>query len=792
MQNENQSPVQNDEIDIKDLFQTLKRNRLFILICAIVFTVGAGIYAFIQPNIYSASTSLELQASSNVRASAEGALTAAISGQGSNYLDNEQYMLKSGYLAKRALKYLELGTRYFVHSRWRENELYKSSPFVVRTFFMAESLYGKKIELIPINDTTFRLRIAPQQSFNIRTVLRFLKIVPERRYQGIEYDGLHRYGEEVATSWFRIRVDPIANLAAKKYSFSYMPNSQMAWLVRSGVRTSRISDTGTILLLSKMDLVPQRAMDVVNALARSFIELEVDRKTEQADLTLKFIDRQLEAMNKSLRSSQKELEDFKQSNTLVDISQKASMTTTQLAAYETELQKMEMEQSILTNLRQYMIDNEDPSGIVVGTTDMAGSGLTAMIAELKKNALERQALLVDYTELHPDVVKLSEVINQLRKSVMYSIDNTLTVLQARKKSYEKLEQESKASLEALPVQEQQLANLTRMTVVNENIYSFLLQNRASTAILRSSTISKNNIIDPATFPGMPVQPHRKMIAMVGLLLGLLFGIFYSFIREYFDDTIKRKDELDKLTNIPLYGMIPDVKGERFGGTFLEAFRSIRTNLEFMRHDKEYKTIVVTSSVSGEGKTTVAANLSVVYAKSYKKVVVVDLDMRRAQLSEYFEMKNDKGISTLLSKKNTLDEVIQKTDKYVDIIAAGPTPPNPSELIMSDYAKEVMAELRERYDYIILDTPPVGLVTDAAILMNRADVSLLLVKYDYTKRDFVKGLDNLVRDHNLEHVGLLFNGVDLTKRNNGYYGYGYGYGYGKTYGNKYGASKYYGE
>lgn len=791
MQNEHHSPVTNDEIDIKDLFSTITRNKLFILICAVIFTVGAGIYAFIQPNIYSASTSLELQSSGNAGTSAEGALTAAISGQGSNYLDNEEYMLKSGYLAKRALKYLELGTRYYGHTRWQKNELYKSSPFVVRTFFMSESLYGKEIDLIPLNKTSFRLRIVPKQGFSIRTILRYLKLVPDRK-NGVEYDGIHHYGEEVATSWFRIRIDPIANLSAQQYSFSYRPNSQMGWLVRSGVRTSRVSETGTILLLSKMDLVPQRAMDVVNALAKTFIELEVDRKTEQADLTLKFIDRQLEAMNKSLRSSQKELEDFKQTNTLVDISQKASMTTNQLAGYETELQKMDMERNILNNLRQYMMDNENPSGIVVGTTDVAGSGLTAMITELKSKALERQGLLVDYTELHPDVVKLSEVINQLRKSIMSSIDNTLTVLQARKKSFELLEQESKASLEALPVQEQQLANLTRMTVVNENIYSFLLQNRASTAILRSSTISKNNIIDPATFPGMPVQPHRKMIAMVGLLLGLMFGIFYAFVKEYFDDTIKRKDELDRLTNIPLYGMIPDVQGERFGGTFLEAFRSLRTNLEFMREDKDYKMIVVTSSVSGEGKTTVAANLSVVYAKSYKKVVVVDLDMRRAQLSEYFDMKNDKGISTLLSKKNTLDEVIQKTDKYVDIIAAGPTPPNPSELIMSDYAKQVMDELRERYDYIILDTPPVGLVTDAAILMNRADVSLLLVRYDYTKRDFVKGLDNLVRDHNLEHVGILFNGIDLTKRNNNYYGYGYGYGYGKTYGKKYGASRYYNE
>ena len=323
--------------------------------------------------------------------------------------------------------------------------------------------------------------------------------------------------------------------------------------------------------------------------------------------------------------------------------------------------------------------------------------------------------------------------------------------------------------------------MKRSFMVNEKVYSFLLERRAETAVLKASTVSKVSIVDSALMPSGSIKPKRKMIVAVAFLLGLLAGVALILLRELLDTTVKSKEDIDRLSTVPMYGVVPVVKGKKFGSVFFEAFRALRTNLEFMQVDKKYKSIVVTSTVSGEGKTTVAANLSVILAKGGKKVIVVDLDMRRAKLSHYFDLNNEKGISTLLSKKHTLEQVIQHSDKEgVDIIAAGPTPPNPSELIMSDYAQEIMQTLEELYDYVILDPPPVGLVTDAAILMHRADVSLLVVKYGYTKKEFVKNLDQLVKDHKIKHVGIVFNGVDIEKN----YGYGYGYGY------KYGGSEYY--
>ncbi len=769
-----------DEIDLKEVFETIRRYKTAIVLFALLFTVGAAVYAYFKPNVYAANASIELKAEKFWGSRATDFMTQAFTGGEAN-LDNEQLVLKSRFLALKALEYLDIGTRYFTEKNLREVELYKSSPFVVTTFFIDKSAYGVRMRLIPEGGEKFLLKIEPPSPWTVGGVLRMAGILPKKKNNALTYEGHHTFGEMIATPWFKIRVDRLSELRNKEYSFSIVPNREMWRMVKSGVSTSLASKRGSIIIITYEDSVALRAKEVTNALTKAYLQQEIEVKTKEADKTLQFIDQQLAAIDEALKASQGNLEKFKQGNIVVDISEKASMTAEKLSDYESKLQELEIEQSVLSNLQQYIRNNDDISGITLGATGFADAGLIKMISELKQKTIERKMLLTEFTEMHPDVIKLSEVINSLRNSILFTIKSSLSVLQQRKQSLTKIIDNYKASLAALPEQEQKLANLTRTAMVNEKIYSFLLEKRAETAILRSSTVSKTRLIDDAMLPSAPVKPKRSLIVIVGLILGVIVGIAYAFLREFIDNTIKRKEDIERLTHIPLYGVIPTIKGKKFGSAFLEAFRTLRTNLEFMRNDKIYQTIVVTSTVSGEGKTTIAANLAVILAKGGKKVMVVDLDMRRAKLSEYFGLRNTVGISTLLSKKSTLEEVIQHSDKEgVDIIAAGPTPPNPSELIMSDYAQEVMAELKERYDYIILDTPPVGLVTDALILMNRADASLLVVKYGYTKKEFVKGLDKLVQDHHLEHVGIVFNGVDVNKN----YGYGYGYGY------KYGGSRYY--
>ncbi|WP_345984967.1 polysaccharide biosynthesis tyrosine autokinase [Sulfurimonas sp. HSL-1656] len=780
MNNTPVTPVEEDEIDLKAIFSTLYRYKISIILIALLSFMLAAAYAYFKPSVYTASTSIELQAQRYWGGQTTDFMTQAFGG-GSTNLDNEQLVLQSRFLAQKALSYLDIGTRYYTTRGYREVELYREAPFIVNIQYIDERAYGLMMELVPLDTEHFELRIDPPSQWTVRGILRRIGLLEPLKETPITYSGEHTFGETIATPWFKLQVRRIAEMGTKPYRFSVMPNEEMWGMVQGGITTSLPTKMGSILLISYQDNSPLRAKEVVNAVAQAYLDQEIERKTAEADHTLAFIDGQLDAINKALQSSQKNLERFKQSNIVVDISEKATLMAEKLSDYESKLQELDIQQNVLSNLQEYISSNDDISGIALGAEGFANENLMQMIAELKKKTVERNALLVEYTPLHPDVVKLSESISSLRRSIMYTLDSTLAVIVQRKQSLNKIISDYKRSLEALPVQEQRLANLTRSTMVNEKIYEFLLEKRAETAILRSSTVSKTRVIDKAMVPAVPTKPKRSLIAVVGLILGLIGGIALAFLREFIDNTVKSKEDIEQLTTIPLYGMIPTVKGKKFNSIFFEAFRALRTNLEFMRSDTPYKTIAVTSTVSGEGKTTVASNLAAILAKGGKKVVVLDLDMRRAKLSEYFDLGNEKGLSTLLSHRHTLDEVLQHSEQDgVDVIAAGPVPPNPSELIMSEHAETLINTLRERYDHVILDTPPVGLVTDAAILMHRADASLLVARYGYSKKEFVRGLDRLIKDHKIEHVGLVFNGVNLEKN----YGYGYGYGY------KYGGDKYY--
>ena len=770
-------PADSSENDLKGVLQTLARHKISIVVLMIFFTVGAALFAYFRPDIYAAEVSLELSSESS--ALSTDIMAQALGGGNSN-LANEIIIIQSRFLASKALEYLDIGTRYFTEKNLREVELYKNSPFVVSSNYLDEKLYGRRFSVIPLDKERYELRLDPPGGLKnqLTALLRSYGILPKSKEEIITYNGVHFYNEEVNTPWFKLTLQKLYDPALSEYSFSIVPNNNMWDFVKGEVKASVPS--GSVVLITIEDTNPLRAQEIANAIARSYLNQEIDLKTSEADQTLMFIDEQLEAINKTLQSSQSKLEDFRKSNIVVNISQTASLTSSKMSEYESKIQELEIEESVLSNLQQYIKNNQDISGITLGSATFTDPALSKLILDLQDASRKKKTLLIEFTELHPDVLKLTEGINSMKASIRFTIKNDLSAISERKRSLKKIIKNYEKSLSQLPTQERKLANLTRKSMVNEKIYAFLLEKRAETAILSSSTVSKTRIIDEALLPTRPIKPKRVLIIIVGFVLGFIVGIALAFLRELLDDTVKSAEEIERLTNIPLYGTIPLIKGKKFTSAFLESFRVLRTNLEFIPMGKRYQTIVVTSSVSGEGKTTITTNLGIILGKGDKKVIILDLDLRRAQLSHHFGLSNRIGLSTLLSGKHSLDEVIQRTDeKGLSIIAAGPTPPNPSELIMSAKAEELVEKLRKVYDYIIFDTPPAGLVTDAMILMNKADVSLMVVKANYSKKDFIKGLNRMIGDFNIKHVGIVINGVDLG----GSYGHGYGYG-------GYGSEKYY--
>ena len=277
-------------------------------------------------------------------------------------------------------------------------------------------------------------------------------------------------------------------------------------------------------------------------------------------------------------------------------------------------------------------------------------------------------------------------------------------------------------------------------------------------------------------PTSPVKPKKSIILLLSIIIGFIIGVAIAFLRDYFDDLIKTIEDVEQATDIPVYGVIPTINHKaKENIDYEESLRVIRTNLEFLSSKTTSKLITVTSSIPSEGKTTTISELGKIISKSHKSVILVDLDMRKARVHEQFNLSNEKGMSTLLTNKHKIRDVIQHTDQTdLDIITAGPIPPNPSELIMSKQTTIIITKLLEHYDYVLVDTPPIGLVTDAMMILKISDINLFISRANFTKKELVKNLTKITKMHHLNTSGMILNDVILDKQKG--YGYGYGYGY----------------
>jgi capsular exopolysaccharide synthesis family protein len=296
------------------------------------------------------------------------------------------------------------------------------------------------------------------------------------------------------------------------------------------------------------------------------------------------------------------------------------------------------------------------------------------------------------------------------------------------------------------------------------------------------------VVDKALLPKKPIKPKKKLMVVIGLILGLILGIAYAFFREFLDDTVKNEEDISRGTNAGLLGVVPKMGRVARGGTLqvfdapksevAESFRNIRTNLQFMAPEAESQVIAVTSTIAGEGKTTISANLAGVISMTGKRVIILNLDMRKPMLHKEFNLRNNEGISTVLSNHALLADVIQHTAyENLDIISSGPVPPNPSELIQSKRMDDVIDKLKNVYDVIIMDTPPIGVVTDAYTLIHLADATVYVIRSEFAKKGFLKNVEKLYRTEGVNGLGVVLNDVNMKKYA---YGYGYGYGYGGEY------------
>ena len=560
------------------------------------------------------------------------------------------------------------------------------------------------------------------------------------------------------------------------------------------------SRTTSVAVVSLMNTNIQRARDFINKLMEMYNRNTNNDKNEVAEKTREFINERIKIIDEELGSTEDKLEAFKRNAGLTDISSDAQLAVSGNAEYEKRRVDNGTQINLVRDLIKYINNPSNEYELLPGNIGLSDAGLTTQIGRYNELIIERKRLLRTSTESNPMIVNLDTSIRAMKSNVQAAINGTLQGLLIVKADLEREAGRFSRRISDAPGQERQYVSIARQQEIKAGLYLMLLQKREENAITLAATANNAKIIDEPVATGGPLSPKPNMIYMIALVLGVGLPVSVIFLIGLTKFKIEGRGDVEKLTRLPIVGDVP-LTNEKAGSIAVfenqntlmsETFRHIRTNLQFMLENNQ-KVILVTSTVSGEGKSFISSNLAISLSLLGKRVVIVGLDIRKPGLNKIFNIpRKEQGITQYLSnpEKNLMD-FVQASDvsKNLYILPGGTVPPNPTELLARDGLDKAIETLKKNFDYVILDTAPVGMVTDTLLIGRVADLSVYVCRADYSRKAEFTLINELATDNKLPNICTVINGLDLQKKKYGYY-YGYGkygkyYGYGKRYGYGYG-------
>lgn len=708
----------------------------------------------------------------------------------SSNVDNEIEVLRSKSLAREVVNNLGLFVTYMDEDEFPSKELYHTSPVLVSlTHQEADKLPGRmEINMI----------LQPTGALGVQIT------VGEKEYRK-QFDKLPAvFPTDEGTVAFFANNDTLSavcpeNITKERHitAFINRPFSVLKEYVNS-LSIAPTSKTTSVVVISLENTNTRRGRDYINKLLEMYNINVNNDKNEVAQKTAEFIDERIGIISKELGSTEQDLENFKRSAGITDLSSEAQIALTGNAEYEKKRVENQTQINLVMDLQRYMKGNEYevlPSNI--GLQDAASAGA---IDRYNQMLVERKRLLRTSTENNPTIINLDTSIRAMRTNVQATLDATLKGLQITKEDLAREASRYSRRINDAPTQERQFVSIARQQEIKSGLYLMLLQKREENAITLAATANNAKIIDEALADDNPISPKKMLVYLAALVLGvgLPVGVIYLIGLTKFK--IEGRADVEKLTSLPVVGDIP-LADEKTGSIAVfenqnnlmsETFRNVRTNLQFMLENGK-NVILVTSTISGEGKSFISANLAISLSLLGKKVVIVGLDIRKPGLNKVFNIpKKEHGITQYLTNTTAnLMDFVQPSDinKNLFILPGGTVPPNPTELLARGGLEKAIETLKANFDYVILDTAPVGMVTDTLLIGRVADLSVYVCRADYTHKAEFTLINELAENNKLPNLCIAINGLDLNSRKYGYY-YGYGkygkyYGYGKRYGYGYG-------
>ena len=702
-------------------------------------------------------------------------------------VDNEVEVLKSKSLALEVVEQLNLYVSYRNEDSWISKEMYRTSPVLV-------SLTPQEAGQLP-KPMKVKMNLLASGKMDVEIE------VGEKKYQK-HLDKLPAvFPTDEGTVAFLANSDTLAGKWGEVQHITASIAKPMA-VAKGYIKALSIaptSKTTSVVNISLKNSSTQRGKDFINKLIEVYNINTNNDKNEVAQKTAEFIDERIAIISKELGSTEQDLETFKRTAGITDLKSEAEIALTGNAEYEKRRVENQTQISLVKDLQRYLQGNEYE--VLPSNVGLQDAALAAAIAKYNEMLMERNRLLRTSTENNPTIINLTSSIHAMRANVVASMDATLKGLQITKADLQREAKRFSQRISDAPTQERQFVSIARQQEIKAGLYLMLLQKREENAITLAATANNAKIIDAAIPDEAPVAPRKMIILLAALMLGAGIPVGIIYLISLTKVTIEGRADVEKLTTLPVIGDIPvadDLKGssiavfENQNNLMSETFRGIRTNLQFLLEEGQ-KVIMVTSTVSGEGKSFVSANTAISLSLLGKKVVIVGLDIRKPGLNKVFNLSTkEQGITQFLTnpKRNIMD-LVQQSDINTNlfILPGGAVPPNPTELLARKGLEEAIEQLKQHFDYIVLDTAPVGMVTDTQLISRIADLTVYVCRADYTRKSEFSLVNELAVTNKLPRISIAINGLDLKKKKYGYY-YGYGkygkyYGYGKRYGYGYG-------
>jgi tyrosine-protein kinase Etk/Wzc len=738
----------NQDIDYFKIGKILVSRWYWIAGSLFIFMLWSYVYLWYTPKTFATSGTMKLEEKKSEIADLVNVI--GTSDRGPSKIQSETSVIQSPTVILSAIKDLNYDISFYIEGRVRTSELYPQKPLDIQTLqFDSLNFYRDIITFKALDKSSFNL------SYKIGAK---------------EFSKSYQYNTPITIGPTTFSIKPPGYIGnSTSYLFKFNIPEDFIGRVRGGLRTSEMVKNSNILLLQQTDANPQFAADVLNAVMKEYLIYDRNRKTQSASQMINFIDDQLKYLSGEVKGSERSILEFKQKNKLMEVSASAETALTKAKEIESQQAILKLQLIAIEQLRD-QIGKEKNN---VNLNFNAGSGidpaLTSLIERLDNLLNQRYELLKTYNYNSQPVQDVNRLILQLKGDALNSINATYTTV---KRNLDYLTSQLAVvnkQIAIFPVAERDLITLRRPYEINEKVYSFLSERKLSAQISRAGILPGATIIEQAQANFSPISPDEHGIRRSAVIFGIVTGIGFIILIRLLNPYIYDKETVEGLTTVPILGVIrkfPEKIDEdnsqilaisKPKTMFAESVRSVRTNLNFLASEKASKVICITSEIAGEGKSFVAVNLSSTLSLIDKKVILIGADLRRSKLHKTFKKPNDIGLSTYLSRQSAIEDILLKTgQENLDLIISGPVPPNPSELLHSERMTELIKELRTRYDVIMIDTAPIGLVSDAIPLIRVSDINIFVIRSGRSKYYAATIPQRIAQEYHLDNTVIVLN------------------------------------